>query len=145
MGGIEVLDSSLDAFAERLAVQNHTLKRALTDPQLFSGIGNAYSDEILHRARLSPIALTKKLSPAEVERLYVAVRDVLGILRAVYAADRARGASARRLARIRAIAVELNRATDLAREHPPKTLGHSAAWEAADRRETLAPAFGVRG
>ena len=78
MGGIEVLDSSLDAFAERLAVQNHTLKRALTDPQLFSGIGNAYSDEILHRARLSPIALTKKLSPAEVERLYVAVRDVLG-------------------------------------------------------------------
>ena len=78
MGGIEVLHSSLDAFAERLAVQNHTLKRALTDPQLFSGIGNAYSDEILHRARLSPIALTKKLSPAEIERLYVAVRDVLG-------------------------------------------------------------------
>jgi len=78
MGGIEVLDSSLDAFAGRLALRNHTLKRALTDPQLFSGIGNAYSDEILHRARLSPIALTKKLSPAEVERLYVAVRDVLG-------------------------------------------------------------------
>jgi formamidopyrimidine-DNA glycosylase len=78
MGGIEVLDSSLDAFAQRLVAENHTLKRALTDPQLFSGIGNAYSDEILHRARLSPIALTKKLSPAEIERLYVAVRDVLG-------------------------------------------------------------------
>jgi formamidopyrimidine-DNA glycosylase len=78
MGGIEVLDSGLNAFAQRLVSENHTLKRALTDPQLFSGIGNAYSDEILHRARLSPIALTKKLSPAEIERLYVAVRDVLG-------------------------------------------------------------------
>lgn len=64
---------------------------------------------------------------------FEAVRDLLGILRAVYAADRARGAGARRLARIRAIAVELNRATDLAREHPPRTLGHSAAWEAAER------------
>jgi formamidopyrimidine-DNA glycosylase len=78
MGGIEVFDSSLDAFSTRLVSENHTLKRALTDPQLFSGIGNAYSDEILHRARLSPIALTKKLSPIEIERLYIAVRAVLG-------------------------------------------------------------------
>jgi formamidopyrimidine-DNA glycosylase len=78
MGGIEVLASGLDAFAQRLVAENHTLKRALTDPRLFSGIGNAYSDEILHRAQLSPIALTKKLSPAEIERLYGAVRDVLG-------------------------------------------------------------------
>ncbi len=77
MGGIEVLASGLDAFAQRLVAENHTLKRALTDPRLFSGIGNAYSDEILHRAQLSPIALTKKLSPAEIERLYGAVRDVL--------------------------------------------------------------------
>jgi formamidopyrimidine-DNA glycosylase len=77
MGGMEVLASSVDAFAQRLVSENHTLKRALTDPRLFSGIGNAYSDEILHRAQLSPIALTKKLSPAEIERLYGAVRGVL--------------------------------------------------------------------
>ena len=61
MGGLEVGDSSLAEFAARLRKENHTLKRALTDPRLFSGIGNAYSDEILHRARLSPLALTHKL------------------------------------------------------------------------------------
>jgi formamidopyrimidine-DNA glycosylase len=76
-GGLEVLGAPLDAFAERLRSENHTLKRALTDPRLFSGIGNAYSDEILHRARLSPLALTRKLSDEEVERLHDATRAVL--------------------------------------------------------------------
>jgi formamidopyrimidine-DNA glycosylase len=76
-GGIEVLDASASAFRDRLLLENHTLKRALTDPRLFSGIGNAYSDEILHRARLSPVALTKNLSPEEIERLYAATRSVL--------------------------------------------------------------------
>ena len=76
-GGLEVLESDLAGFAERLRSESHTLKRALTDPRLFSGIGNAYSDEILHRARLSPLALTRKLSEAEIERLYQATRATL--------------------------------------------------------------------
>jgi len=76
-GGIDVESSSLDAFAERLTRENHTLKRALTDPKLFSGVGNAYSDEILHRARLSPIALTQKLSADEIGRLHTATKMVL--------------------------------------------------------------------
>ena len=74
MGGLEVLEVSLADFTARLTSENHTLKRALTDPHLFSGIGNAYSDEILHRAQLSPITLTDKLSEAEIARLYEAVR-----------------------------------------------------------------------
>jgi formamidopyrimidine-DNA glycosylase len=77
MGGLEVLEASPDAFRERLLRENHTLKRALTDPRLFSGIGNAYSDEILHRARLSPIAQTHKLDAGEVLRLYASARSVL--------------------------------------------------------------------
>jgi formamidopyrimidine-DNA glycosylase len=77
MGGLEVGDSSLADFAERLQMENHTLKRALTDPRLFSGIGNAYSDEILHRARLSPLALTRKLVEADIARLFDATRQVL--------------------------------------------------------------------
>jgi formamidopyrimidine-DNA glycosylase len=76
-GGLEVLDTSLPAFAARLTSANHTLKRALTDPRLFSGIGNAYSDEILHRARLSPLALTARLDEEEIARLYHATRDTL--------------------------------------------------------------------
>ena len=75
--GLEVLDASLEEFNVRLRSGNHTLKRALTDPRSFSGIGNAYSDEILHRARLSPIALTQKLREEELRRLYDAVREVL--------------------------------------------------------------------
>ena len=75
--GIEPIDADVSAFQLRLKRENHTLKRALTDPQLFSGIGNAYSDEILHRARLSPIALTQKLTLPEVERLHAATRAVL--------------------------------------------------------------------
>jgi formamidopyrimidine-DNA glycosylase len=75
--GLEVLDADLDAFAAVLTSANHTLKRALTDPRLFSGIGNAYSDEILHRARLSPVALTRKLTPEQIERLYSATREIL--------------------------------------------------------------------
>lgn len=78
-GGLEVLDSSLEQFAEALQSANHTLKRALTDPRLFSGIGNAYSDEILFEARLSPLALTKKLSAGEIERLYQATRSSLHV------------------------------------------------------------------
>ena len=76
-GGLEVLEADLGSFAERLRSENHTLKRALTDPRLFSGIGNAYSDEILHRARLSPLALTSRLSEAEVTTLYQATRATL--------------------------------------------------------------------
>jgi formamidopyrimidine-DNA glycosylase len=76
-GGIEIFESDVRTFGQVLSGENHTLKRALTDPHLFAGIGNAYSDEILHRARLSPIAMTKSLSEAEVERLYAATREVL--------------------------------------------------------------------
>jgi len=76
-GGLEVLDATREQFGERLARENHTLKRSLTDPRLFSGIGNAYSDEILHRARLSPLKLTHKLATDETDRLYDATRDTL--------------------------------------------------------------------
>ena len=76
-GGLEVLDASLDQFREALTSENHTLKRSLTDPHVFSGIGNAYSDEILHRARLSPIRLTRQMTEPEIERLYHAIRDSL--------------------------------------------------------------------
>jgi len=76
-GGLEPLECSRDEFAERLVSENHTLKRALTDPTLFSGIGNAYSDEILHRARLSPLKLTSRLSAEEITRLFEATRETL--------------------------------------------------------------------
>jgi len=76
-GGLEVLDADLAAFTERLILENHTLKRSLTDPRLFSGIGNAYSDEILHRAKLSPIKHTRRLSEEEFQRLFDATRSVL--------------------------------------------------------------------
>jgi len=76
-GGLEPLGASFDAFAAAITSRNHTLKRALTSPQLFSGIGNAYSDEILHRARMSPLALTRSLDAAAIERLYAAARAVL--------------------------------------------------------------------
>ena len=76
-GGIDVMNCSVTAFAARLRAENHTLKRSLTDPRLFSGIGNAYSDEILHRARLSPILLTKKLDEAQIEILLAATRGTL--------------------------------------------------------------------
>ena len=76
-GGLEVLDADLLDFTERLARENHTLKRSLTDPRLFSGIGNAYSDEILHRARLSPVKHTKRLTDEEIARLFDATRSVL--------------------------------------------------------------------
>jgi len=74
-GGIEILESTPAQFAERLRSENHTLKRALTDPKLFSGIGNAYSDEILHAARLSPVLLTSRIDDAAVERLYGAIKE----------------------------------------------------------------------
>ncbi len=77
-GGLEVLGCQLDAFAQALTRRNHTLKRALTDPRLFSGIGNAYSDEILHSAHLSPVALTHKLAREEIERLHRATQETLG-------------------------------------------------------------------
>jgi len=76
-GGLEVLETDLAYFATVLTSANHTLKRALTDPRLFSGIGNAYSDEILFAAKLSPLALTQKLKPEEIERLFTAVRTSL--------------------------------------------------------------------
>jgi formamidopyrimidine-DNA glycosylase len=76
-GGIDVFASNLDAFRAALSAENRTLKRALTDPHIISGIGNAYSDEILHAAQLSPVALTRKLAQHEWERLFTATRDTL--------------------------------------------------------------------
>ena len=76
-GGIDVLATTRDAFAARLVAENHTLKRSLTDPRFFSGIGNAYSDEILHRARLSPITLTRALDDAAITRLFEATQSTL--------------------------------------------------------------------
>jgi formamidopyrimidine-DNA glycosylase len=76
-GGLEVIDGEFAPFAERLRRGNHTLKRALTDPRLVSGIGNAYSDEILHAARLSPVTLTSRLSDEEARRLWEATRETL--------------------------------------------------------------------
>jgi formamidopyrimidine-DNA glycosylase len=76
-GGLEVLDATLDEFRTALTASNHTLKRALADPHMFSGIGNAYSDEILHAARLSPVKLTQRMKDDEIQRLYEAVRHSL--------------------------------------------------------------------
>jgi formamidopyrimidine-DNA glycosylase len=76
-GGLEVFDADLDAFHQALIAENHTLKRTLTDPRVFSGIGNAYSDEILHRARLSPVKQTQALDADETRRLWEATRAVL--------------------------------------------------------------------
>ena len=76
-GGIDVLASDREAFGARLVAESHTVKRALTDPRLFSGIGNAYADEILHRARMSPVALARKLSEEEIDRLHAAVQSTL--------------------------------------------------------------------
>jgi formamidopyrimidine-DNA glycosylase len=76
-GGIDVMSASTELFAQKLTAENHTLKRVLTDPRVFSGIGNAYSDEILHRAQLSPIAHSQKLTAEEIGRLHQATRDVL--------------------------------------------------------------------
>jgi formamidopyrimidine-DNA glycosylase len=75
--GLEVLECDFDSFRSTLLREKHTLKRALTDPRLFSGIGNAYSDEILHRARLSPLKRTDRLSPGEIERLFLSLQEVL--------------------------------------------------------------------
>ena len=76
-GGLEPLETSVSDFKDALVRENHTLKRALTDPRLFSGIGNAYSDEILHAARLSPLKLTRALTEPELRRLHEAVRETL--------------------------------------------------------------------
>ena len=77
-GGMDIFSGNVESFRARLTAENHTLKRALTDPRLVSGVGNAYSDEILHAAQLSPIALTQRLNPQEWERLFAAARHVLG-------------------------------------------------------------------
>ena len=76
-GGTEVLETTLEQFAARLRSENHTVKRSLTDPRLFSGIGNAYSDEILHRARMSPVKLTSRLTDEEIAALFDATRQIL--------------------------------------------------------------------
>ncbi|MGA2549124.1 MAG: DNA-formamidopyrimidine glycosylase family protein [Burkholderiaceae bacterium] len=78
-GGLEILQSSLEEFTARLRSENHTLKRALTDPKLFSGIGNAYSDEILHAAKLSPVTLTSRMDDASIARLYDAIREQMAL------------------------------------------------------------------
>jgi len=78
-GGLEVLSASRDAFGAVLASENHTLKRALTDPHLFSGIGNAYSDEILFHAQLSPVSLTRRMEAEAIDRLYMATRETLNL------------------------------------------------------------------
>jgi formamidopyrimidine-DNA glycosylase len=75
--GLEIFESDLSAYRKALTRENHTLKRTLTDPHVFSGIGNAYSDEILHRAKLSPVKQTKQLTETEVETLYQATRECL--------------------------------------------------------------------
>lgn len=97
-GGVDVQSVSLATFSARLAAETHTLKRVLTDPHVFSGIGNAYSDEILHRARLSPIAHSTRLTTEEVFRLYAAARAVLdewtARLRALAGADFPEGVTA---------------------------------------------------
>lgn len=90
-GGLEVLESSLAQFRAQLRLENHTLKRALTEPKLFSGIGNAYSDEILHHAKLAPTALTKDLSDAAVATLFDATRVVLNEWTARLRAEAANG------------------------------------------------------
>jgi formamidopyrimidine-DNA glycosylase len=77
LGGLEIFAIDLATFALAVRKENHTLKRVLTDPHTFSGIGNAYSDEILHRAKLSPLALSQKLGEEEIARLFAATRDVL--------------------------------------------------------------------
>ncbi|MBL8220239.1 MAG: formamidopyrimidine-DNA glycosylase [Bryobacterales bacterium] len=96
--GVEPLECSLDQFAAALRKENHTLKRSLTDPDLFSGIGNAYSDEILHRARLSPMLLTQKMTDEDIARLYTATRETLLLwvekLRAESAGDFPEGVTA---------------------------------------------------
>ncbi len=76
-GGLDIFAADLNSFRVALTAENRTLKRALTDPRILSGIGNAYSDEILHAAQLSPVALTQKLKPEEWDRLYTATRDTL--------------------------------------------------------------------
>ena len=76
-GGLEIFDASFEEFKRRLLRENHTLKRALTDPRLFSGIGNAYSDEILHRAKLSPVQLTQKMTEEQIEKLFRAIKETL--------------------------------------------------------------------
>jgi len=78
-GGIDIFASDLSSFRDALTFENRTLKRALTDPRILSGIGNAYSDEVLHAAQLSPITLTRKLEPHEWERLFAAARHTLGL------------------------------------------------------------------
>jgi formamidopyrimidine-DNA glycosylase len=78
-GGMEVMDATVEEFAAALRSENHTVKRSLTDPRLFSGIGNAYSDEILHRARMSPMKLTSKLTDEEIERLLEATKETMAL------------------------------------------------------------------
>ena len=86
-GGLEVMTARVDEFAERLRIENHTLKRSLTDPRFFAAIGNAYSDEILHRARLSPVKQTRTLTGEEIARLFEATRAVLSEWKARLAAE----------------------------------------------------------
>jgi formamidopyrimidine-DNA glycosylase len=86
-GGIDIFSSDVDSFRAKLTAENHTLKRALTDPRLVNGVGNAYSDEILHAAQLSPIALTQKLDALEWERLFAAARHVIGFWMEKLSAD----------------------------------------------------------
>ncbi len=86
-GGVDVMTSQLEEFARMLRSSNHTLKRALTDPRMFSGIGNAYSDEILHRAQLSPVLLTQKMTEEQIARLFEATREVLNEWIAKFRAD----------------------------------------------------------
>ena len=76
-GGLEIFGADLSCFRAALTRENHTVKRTLTDPRVFSGIGNAYSDEILHRAKLSPVKLTKHLSDQEIERRFLATKECL--------------------------------------------------------------------
>ncbi len=90
-GGLEIFQISVDEFAKALQLENHTLKRSLTDPRVFSGIGNAYSDEILWEAKLSPVTLTQKLTPAEIKQLFEATKTALTKWVEILRADAGKG------------------------------------------------------
>ncbi len=138
-GGIDVFSADGATFAQRLVLENHTLKRALTNPRLFSGIGNAYSDEILHRARLSPLALTRSLDAASTQRLFDATHHVLlewtqrlrlDAAKPTTARAARRTASCSRIVRCRACSSRVGRATstpssDVVRRSVPPNQGQS--------------------
>lgn len=134
-GGIDVFSSDLETFRSVLTAENHTLKRALTDPRLLSGIGNAYSDEILHAAQLSPITMTKKLTDEEWQRLYDATRQTLKLWISKLGADAERG-----FRRKSQHSVRTWRLTDATASPVPGAAKKYCASDMPTKRRTTAPA-----